>query len=104
MINLIITKVVENSLSFATLLFAVMQLLQYRFQLVGNQQAEMGSVLQDGEAVVCKSPIRYGGAQDAGLVQYNFLIFILFLKFFLSLQLFYAEPLLLLQHRTASSL
>ena len=46
-----------------------MQLFEHRFQLVGDRQAEMGSVLQDGEAVVGDGPEDDGSTQDAGLVQ-----------------------------------
>ena len=45
-------------------------MLQHCFQLVGDGQAEMGGVLEDGEAVVGNRPEDHGGTQHAGLIQY----------------------------------
>ena len=54
---------------FATLFTAVVKLFEHRFQLFGYGQAEVGSILQDGESVVCNRPEDDRGTQDAGLVQ-----------------------------------
>ena len=47
-----------------------MKLFQYLFQLFGNRQAEMGGVLQDGEAVVGDRPEDDRRTQDSRLVQH----------------------------------
>ena len=46
-----------------------MKLFEYLFELFGYGQAEVGSILQDGESVVCNRPEDDRGTQDAGLVQ-----------------------------------
>ena len=46
-----------------------MKLFQYLLQLLGDRQAEMGGVLQDGEAVVCNRPEDDRRAEDPRLVQ-----------------------------------
>ena len=53
----------------ATLLRAVMQLFQYLLQLFGDRQAEVGGILQDGEAVVGNGPEDDGGTKHPRLVQ-----------------------------------
>ncbi len=56
-------------ISVTAVLRAVMQLFQYLLQLLGDRQAEVGGVLQDGEAVVGDGQEGDGRGQDAGLVQ-----------------------------------
>ena len=47
-----------------------MQLLQHLFELLRNRKAEVGGVLQDGEAVIGDRPEDDRRAQDSRLVQH----------------------------------
>ena len=55
--------------SFSALLFSIMKLLEHRFQLLRNRQAEVGGVLQDRETVVGNGPEDDGGTKHPRLVQ-----------------------------------